>query len=453
MSEKNKITSLEEAKLNFEQIKKFAEEQATEHLKEHVAEKLKQIFEEKLQEVVTINISGDNIDIEKDGETVASVVDKPKTNKEEMGLSLDKPEHDDSEELSVSDDEDEISLEEIDEITQNENMEEMNMKMEDAAANPAVTGAPTPNIITTAPGDVNPNAASPAPTEEATLPDLLSKMDTLINILMQKEGGTNPAEADNGAIAGTDKDFEVIDDEQGGQPTTPVAAGAPVQEEIEITDFDGGKEKNFIDEMENEMLEIVDEEGSTVKETRTLGFTSKNTGNRNLKHTEMKDEKGHHAPVTALRESGKNKAQHESKIDELIKENNGLKLKVKELQKKEKEFEEAFVSLREQFDGMQLFNGKMALVNRVLMNGGLTQDEKIKVCEQFDQASTFEEANKLFKNIIKENNIKVTDGKEKLKAASTNTAKPKSTTEPLYESAEARRAKVLAGMIKTEDGE
>jgi hypothetical protein len=187
-----------------------------------------------------------------------------------------------------------------------------------------------------------------------------------------------------------------------------------------------------------------------MEETRSLGFTSKRTGDKQLKMDTMEKNKGHHAPVTSLKE---NKAHQESKIDELIKENSSLKNTVKTLQNKEKQFEEAFVDLRTQFNEMQLFNGKLALVNKVLMNGGLTTDEKIKICEQFDSVQTYEEASKLFKNIIKENNIRVVDGKEKLKSASTNTAKPKSSPEPLYESDEARRAKKLAGITRTEDGE
>ncbi|HEY9704406.1 MAG TPA: hypothetical protein V6C58_18290, partial [Allocoleopsis sp.] len=85
MSDNNKKTPLEEAKLNYEEIKKFAQEQAAAQLEEQVAQTLKSIFEEKLNEDITINISGDNVDVEKDGETVASVAD---TNDNEIGASI-----------------------------------------------------------------------------------------------------------------------------------------------------------------------------------------------------------------------------------------------------------------------------------------------------------------------------------------------------------------------------
>jgi hypothetical protein len=465
MSDKNKKSPLEEAKLSYEEMLKFAEEQAAEQLKEQVTEKLKHIFEEKLNEDITININGEDVEVNKDGAVVAAI-----SGSEDMGLgnaetTIGEPEED-SEEFMISDEDDEIALGDEDiqsevvlnmeETIQNQNMEEMNkMTMEQEAA--AATPAPAPAADANAAPVADPNAAPVAGAEEPAMPELLSKLDTLINIMLQQNGGA-PA-ADGGATAGTEQDFEVIDDEAGAAPAPAAGAApaAPVQEEeIEITDFEDGGEQNYIDEIEEQMLEIVDEDetpvaGAAMEETRGLSFTSKRTGDKALKMDTMKDEKGHHAPVTSLKE---NKAQQESKLDELIKENNSLKNENKALKNERKDFEEAFVDLRTQFNEMQLFNGKLALVNKVLMNGGLTTDEKLKVCEQFDSVQTYEEANKLFKSIIKENNIKVVDnGKEKLKGASTNTGKPKSTTEPLYESEEARRAKKLAGIIKTEDEE
>jgi len=454
MSEKNKKSPLEEAKLSYEQIQQFAKEQAAIQLEGQIAEKLKHIFEEKLNEDITININGEDVEVTKDGESVASISDTP-----EMGIddetTLGEP-SDDADEFVVSDEEDEIGLDEnIEEIIQNQNMEEMNkMTMEqEAAAQVAAPAAPidaAPVDAATAP------EAGVTPVEEApAMPELLSKLDTLINIMLQQQGGAAPAEG--GATAGSEEEFDVVDDEIGAAaPAAPAPAAPAMEEEIEITDFElPYDDRNFIDEMEEQMLEIVDEdnmpiEGDAVEETRSLGFASKRTGDKQLKMDTMEKHKGHHAPVTSLKE---NKAQHESKIDELVKENSSLKSTVKTLQGKEKEFEEAFVDLRTQFNEMQLFNGKLALVNKVLMNGGLTTEEKIKICEQFDSVGTYEEASKLFKNIIKENNIKVADGKEKLKGASTNTAKSKSTSEPLYESDEARRAKKLAGITKTENEE
>lgn len=467
MSDKNKKTPLEEAVQNFAEIKRFAEEQAAAQLQEQLSEKMKEIFEEKLNEDITITISndGENVEVAKDGDVVSSMDNAPEGiegGSSEMGLETPEENNleDNSDEFIVSDEDDEISIEEetMEETIQNTNMEEMNkITMEDAAAAapapaPAAdaTAAPAADA-TAAPAD---GAAATPETPEEAMPELLSKLDTLINVLLQQQGA---APEDGAATAGEEGEFEVIDDEAGA--AAPAAAPAPAapapmqEEEIEIVDLDNTHE-NFIDEMEEEMLEIVDEdevpmEGMPVEETRGLSFTSKRTGDKTLKMDTMKDEKGHHAPVTSLKE---NKAQQESIVDELIKENVGLKNKVKDLETDKKEFEEAFKELRKQFNEMQTFNGKLALVNRVLMNGGLTTEEKVRICEQFDQAETFDEANKLFKTIMKENTNKVASNTvDKLKGAATNTAKPKSTSEPLYESVEAKRLKRLAGIGKTEE--
>lgn len=473
MSDKNKKTPLEEAVQNFAEIKRFAEEQAAAQLQEQLSEKMKEIFEEKLNEDITITISndGENVEVAKDGDVVSSMDNAPEGiegGSSEMGLETPEENNleDNSDEFIVSDEDDEISIEEetMEETIQNTNMEEMNkITMEDAAAAaPAPAPAPAADATaapaadaTAAPAD---GAAATPETPEEAMPELLSKLDTLINVLLQQQGA---APEDGAATAGEEGEFEVIDDEAGAAAVAPAAAAAaapaapaPMQEEeIEIVDLDNTHE-NFIDEMEEEMLEIVDEdevpmEGMPVEETRGLSFTSKRTGDKTLKMDTMKDEKGHHAPVTSLKE---NKAQQESIVDELIKENVGLKNKVKDLETDKKEFEEAFKELRKQFNEMQTFNGKLALVNRVLMNGGLTTEEKVRICEQFDQAETFDEANKLFKTIMKENTNKVASNTvDKLKGAATNTAKPKSTSEPLYESVEAKRLKRLAGIGKAEE--
>lgn len=457
MSDKNKKSSLEEARLNYEEIRRFAEEQAADKLKEQ----LEQLFQEKLNENITINIDGEteNVEIKKDGEVmntttiggVENISSDAIGNTGEVEGGLDSELENDSDEFIVSDEEDEISLDEtMEETIQNQNMEEFNkMTMEQDAA--AVPPTPAPAVDVNAAPAVD---AAPVAGEEAapSMTDLLSKLDTLINVMMQQQGTPADAGEPNAAAGTTDQEFQVIDDEAGA---APVPGAAPVAEEIEIVDFEGDANKNFIDEMEKQMIEIVDEdntpaEGTSVDETRGLSFTAKRTGDKTLKMDAMKDEKGHHAPVTSLKE---NKAQQESATDELIKENQGLKVKIKSLEQREQEFEKAFVDLREQFDETQLFNGKLALVNKLLMKGGLSQDEKVKICEQFDSVKTHDEASKLFKKIIKENNIKTDDVSTKLKSTTTNTIKPKSTTEPLYESAEAIRAKKLAGITKIEDEE
>jgi len=469
MSENKNKTPLEEALNNFEEIKKFAQEQAAQALESKVEETLKEFFDKKLNEDTTINIdSVGNVEITTDGEIV-NPEGETTADTDSVDLSVDsetETELDSDDEFEVSDDEDEIEVSEAEwlpetmitseENIQNQNMEEINRMMEDevAPATPAPAAAAPAAEVPAEPAAEAPVGAETAPAAPATVEDIIPKLDTLINLMMQQVGGAAPeAGTQPGAEAGTDQEFEVIDDEAGAAPAAPVPAAPtaeapanPMEEEIEIVDFEGN---DFIDEMEEQMLEIDGvEDEPTVDETRGVGFAAIRTGQRNMNMDHMKAQGGHHGPV-AIKE---NKAQNESKLDELKKENNSLKNEIVSLKTERKDFETAFSKLRTQFNEMQLFNGKLVLLNKVLKNGGLKQEEKIRVCEQFDSAKTYEDASKLFKNIMKESNVKVDNsGLEKLKAAGTNTAKPKSTSESLYESAEAKRNRQLAGIGKSEE--
>jgi hypothetical protein len=224
--------------------------------------------------------------------------------------------------------------------------------------------------------------------------------------------------------------------------------------QFEIEQFEEGNDileiidEELEEEEDTEEVVIVDEYedistegwGSSMEEMHGVGH--------NLRHSNRlaKEPRQGVNYREELNESKKIKAQYESKLGELVKENKGLGNELKSLKLERKEFEEAFIQLREQFDEMQTFNGKLALVNKLLMNGGLSFDQKLNVCEQFDSAETIEEAEKIYKSIIKENNIKVNDASNKIKASTTHTAKTNSEAKPLYESEEARRMKELAGM-------
>lgn len=472
MSNNINRSSLEQAKADFEEIRTFAQSQAEKKLQEEVDKKLLKIINEKLNEDVNISVDEEgNVAISKDGEEVASVNAAEDSTSSDIESDIDGAHDEDAdEEFTVSDEEEPISVsddEELDEMINNDelnnqtSMQNNDIKTEQdatAAPAPATPAAPAPEA-TAAPA---PEAGAPAPeteapateenTSDAAIESLVSKMDTLINLMMQQQGATQDQTAG--------QEFEVIDDEKAGASAPAPEAGtaptptteAPVQEdmEFEITDFEEPNDSvlEIVDDMQgSEDVEIVDEyedstDGPSMEETRGLGFTSKRTGDKTLKMDVMQKNKGHHAPVTSLEEN--KKAQYESMIDELKKENNGLK-------SERKEFEEAFVQLREQFDEMQTFNGKLALVNKLLMNGGLSFDEKLKVCEQFDSAETIEEAQKIFKSIIKENNIKVNDVNSKIKSTTTHTAKPTTEAKPLYESDEARRMKQLAGLSENSE--
>lgn len=457
MSNNIRKSSLEQAKTDFEEIRKFAQQQIEAKLQEEVDKKILEVINEE------INISVDdegNVEVEKDGEEIFTTSTSSE-DEEESEI------RDDNEEdfIAVSDDEEPIEV--SSEEQTNENMLEMNKMTNEAEAAPAAAPAPAPAAET----PVTPTAEAPAeepvvPAEEAPaeepaqeegstelegeIKELISKIDVLVNAMMQEKG----VSADE---QGGEQEFEVVDDESQSTPEAPEAPVAPVQEEMqfEIEQFEEGQDIIEIidEELEEEgeegigTIEIVDEdempqEGWGMEEMHGVSHT--------LKHSSRlgKEPRQGVSYREDLNESKKIKAQYESKLGELVKENKGLQSELKSLKLERKEFEEAFIQLREQFDEMQTFNGKLALVNKLLMNGGLSFDQKLNVCEQFDGADTIEEAEKIYKSIIKENNIKVNDASNKIKASTTHTAKATSEAKPLYESEEARRMKELAGMSK-----
>jgi len=447
MSNNVRKSSLEQAKADFEEIRIFAQQQIESKLQEEVDKKILEVINEEVN--ISIDDEG-NVDITKDGEEIAST----NTSNEE--------EFEDNEEFEVSDDEEPIEV--SDEEQTNENMLEMNRMTNEAeaaaapapvapAAETTTAAAPVPEApVVEEPVAEEPVAEEPVAEEggdklEQDIEDLVSKMDTLINVLMQQQGISADQQAG-------EQEFEVVDDEAEVAPAPAAEVpAAPVQEEMtfEFEEFEEGYDLLEIidEELEEaeEIVTIVDEDempqegwGSSMEEMHGVGH--------NFRHSNKLGKQPRQGVEHRLQENKEIKAQYESKLGELKQENKGLQTELKSLRFERKEFEDAFIQLREQFDEMQTFNGKLALVNKLLMNGGLSFDQKLNVCEQFDGADTIEEAEKIYKSIIKENNIKVGDASNKIKASTTHTAKVSTESKPLYESEEARRMKQLAGMSK-----
>jgi len=450
MSNNVRKSSLEQAKADFEEIRIFAQQQIESKLQEEVDKKILEVINEEVN--ISIDDEG-NVDITKDGEEVATL----NTSEEEF------TDEEDDDFIEVSDDEEPIEV--SDEEQTNENMLEMNRMTNEAevaaasapvapAAETTTATAPVPEApVVEEPVAEEPVAEEPIAEEggdklEQDIEDLVSKMDTLINVLMQQQGISADQQAG-------EQEFEVVDDEAEVAPAPAAEVpAAPVQEEMtfEIEEFEEGHDlleiiDEELEEVTEETLEIVDEDempqegwGSSMEEMHGVGH--------NLRHSNKLGKQPRQGVEHRLQENKEIKAQYESKLGELKQENKGLQTELKSLRFERKEFEDAFIQLREQFDEMQTFNGKLALVNKLLMNGGLSFDQKLNVCEQFDGADTIEEAEKIYKSIIKENNIKVGDASNKIKASTTHTAKVSTESKPLYESEEARRMKQLAGMSK-----
>lgn len=188
------------------------------------------------------------------------------------------------------------------------------------------------------------------------------------------------------------------------------------------------------EETQDDLLEIEIQEN----EYETEMEESISTSLLNRQSQNKKPETPHKEVRIGLSESVK--AQYESKLDELKKENESLKVALKE-------YKDSFVVLRKQINEVQTFNAKLAYANKVFTKGGLTNEEKSIISEKFDLCKSAEEAKALYNKLIKENSFDVKQknvDKIKLPIA----ASEKSEKGALYESEEVKRMKMLAGIIK-----
>jgi len=184
-----------------------------------------------------------------------------------------------------------------------------------------------------------------------------------------------------------------------------------------------------------------------------VGFAPESAANRRETYRRDPAMQGNHAPQAphsqaSLKENvDKTKTNNESIIDGLKKENDSLK-------KSLKEYSDSFVVLRKQINEVQIFNAKLAYVNKLFSNGGLTMDEKSKIAEQFDKVVSIEDAKKLYTKLINESNTisKQDNVEDKIKSVKTTSVLTNETqaskSNTLYESYEIKRMKELAGIKK-----
>jgi hypothetical protein len=197
-------------------------------------------------------------------------------------------------------------------------------------------------------------------------------------------------------------------------------------DEHEMTVADALKSSDEEELMEIEIAESDEEE--EMEESISTSLTNRQGQNK-------KPETPHKKVRSGLNESIK--AQYESKLDELKKENEGLKSALKE-------YKDSFVVLRKQINEVQTFNAKLAYANKVFTKGGLTNEEKTRISEQFDSCKTAEEVKAVYNKLIKEGVSAVKSSVDKIKLPKAANNSNKGT---LYESEETKRMKKLAGIL------
>lgn len=419
--------------LAFEKAKQALEESLTPQIDRAVLETIREIEAEGLNENVKIEVApeaGLNISVAEDGTATVSVGD---SEAEALPNINSEPEMNDTPEVTGAGEEEEI--------------------FEVEAAAPAAE-VPAEPAMDAAIGEPAVDTA----TEEQSIDDKLDAMAQTLETVLAKIDGQSMtgagAEGGEGAV-------EIVDDEAAAAaPTeTPApapaaaapAAAAPVDpaaEEVVAEDdtmYEMEDDLNMeealagLDEIEivDEEIEIVGDDEETMEEMRGLSNTvARTAGNRQVANN------GHVATAVAVNE---NTAQHESIIDELKEENESLRQTVKE-------YKESFIELRKQINEVQVFNAKLAYANKIFTNGGLTNDEKQRIINEFETVETVEEAKKLYNKLINEaagkSKENPTDKLKSVKPAVVSTSTVTQNAQTLFESPEMRRMKKLAGLLK-----
>lgn len=440
-------TSLKKALLEAKEIEKSALENARKILEETISPKIeevvketiKEIEKEKLEEGVTLEVAPDatlKVAVSSEGNTTVSVEET-------------KSEEESTDKNNISKSEEEMK--------NTENKEEI-YEIEGVNEAEAAIEAPAENAPVEVPSET---VSNPFEAINQKLDDILNKIET-----------HEEEEAKHGESEG---EIEIVDDEApvAEAPAEVAPEEAKTEEayvtenmEDEIYEFDespavteNSEEETYAMDENLEEIEIVDEdmeekksdEEEGLEEMGGVSYSTERRAGRREKYLAPKMQ-GHHAPVAplsqkALTESeNKIKAQYESTIDELKQENEGLKETVKE-------YKESFVVLRKQINEVQTFNAKLAYANTLFTKGGLTNEEKIKIAEEFDKVETVEEAKKLYNNLITEMNISKESKNpsvEKIKSVRPAVTAPTSSAQTLYESDEVKRMKKLAGIAKSD---
>lgn len=438
MSDKNKVSAVQKAKLEFDSIVNLAKE----NLLKESEDKINKLIEDAIEEVQKEEMEENRSVV---AETEESVVNESEMKIEtpdmkivvdaDGSVSVDHKEPEGGEEassepvdavtqkpvdvtkvISAPDDEDiEITAdEEPIEVTAEADANQQpqmnaNETMPPAGADPAAS-APAPSPV-----------PAPAPVEAGGMSAEEELLDAIKKMIAQATGGS--------ADAGGDEGVDIVDDEVGVGAAAPApAAPAPVAEDVTLE--------------EDELIELeLEEDDAVMDEMKMMGVSNtvkRKAGNPSGPAVSAKNRAL--ADDQKMNEStDKVNAHYEATIAELKKENEGLKGQLKE-------FKNSFIEMREQWNEVQNFQKKLSLAYRVIANGGLTEKEKARISERFEAAKDAEEAEKIYKEIISEKNVPQDKGT--LKSSAIPVAKSKK--EAIYESTAVQRARVLAGIERAD---
>lgn len=462
-----KKTSLKQAIIEAKEIEQAAYVSAKKALEEALAPKIEQAVKETLMELekevenetkvapeqsieegvkIEVEPGADiNVNVNQDGgATITTGAAETPIEPETIETPEETPEEIPNTDITM----DENTMEE--EMYEVEGISEEEVPADAPVAEPGATEVPA-EMPSEAPAEVPEPTVSDNPFEMIN-----QKLDAILNKVEAGEEGATGAEGE----------VEIVDDETAAQPEVAQAPAEPEgvvaetgdisMEEETVYELDDMDEEAFVRETDGEAydemdameeIEIVDEEENIEEDSLAIRHAASQRGKIG------KMPLGKHAPhsdhATSLKENKQKetKAHNESAVDELKQENESLKKTIKE-------YKESFVVLRKQINEVQVFNAKLAFANKLFTKGGLTNDEKIRIAEEFDKVGTVEEAKKLYNRLVNEvSEVKTqkTSPVDKLKTVKpnmTNVQSQPNQSQTLYESDEMKRMKRLAGLIK-----
>lgn len=466
-----KKSSIQQAILEAREIEQFATEKAKKAIEEEMAPKIRQVANEALKEFENKSINeGMNLEIPDGAELTIKMPEDGTVENTEIEIpaeeikdtTIETPADNTAHEEITNNEEDMSDIFEIEGLSEADDA--VQPESGATAEIPAQSADATANSA-----DVTPlSADEPASLESVNqkLDDVLAKLDSISNDETQSntegEGDVSiiedepevptetpaPALAENPApvqeyALDEDENMEEVVYEVEDDNADDDMVEYQLEEDEDPSDLNIESVMEIVNELENiDEIELVDENNM---EENAVAMEEDSQMKRHGVGQRQKIGKvslGKHAPHSdvALTESiNKIKAQYVSKVDELNQENASLKQTIKE-------YKDSFIVLRKQINEVQIFNAKLAYANKLFTNGGLTNDEKMKIAEKFDGVETIEEAKKLYNNLLSEMKVsKSPKTTSVLKSVNPAVIQP-SSTQTLFESDEMKRMKRLAGI-------
>ena len=231
-----------------------------------------------------------------------------------------------------------------------------------------------------------------------------------------------------------------------------------VLRELEEEEDDEEEVKETVKEEEDEEGEEVDEE---VDNTTGIGSSDNKTGSADKSSGIGTPGKAKHESVEITEEEDDDKEEVEEEIDleEVIKalsEEEDEEEEVKEVAKLQSDLDEhrnVVKYLRSKLNEVNLLNAKLLFTNKLFRSYGLSNDQKMKVVENFDRAHNLREVKLVYSTLAESFGTKTTkteikEHKGSASKAVASTKSEKQNTEVIAEGSELRdRFKKLAGII------